>query len=102
MKKKAIEMLLYRADRQIKMILKKKFDIYYLRTKVISLNDYKKPRRVKTLKRKDKKRNSEIINIGNSLDDKNIEFKRSNSDDKNKDNQYKEIEKNIIYEDEKE
>ena len=105
MKQKAIEILLYRRDRKIKMILKQKFDIYYLKAKVISLNDYKKPRRVKTVKKKDRKRNSAILNFENTLNtfnDKNIEFKRSNSDEKNKDNQYKEFENNIIFEEEKE
>ena len=106
MQEKAIEILLYRADRHAKMILKKNFEIYYLKAKVMSLNNYSKPKRVKSLKKKGKKkRNSEIINIDDSFF-KNI-IERSNSVENKNENKLNIIEENkdekdIIYEDEKE
>jgi len=104
MKKKAIEILLYRAERHTKMILKKNFEIYYLKSKVMSLGDYKIPRKVKTFKKKiKKKRNSEIINIDNSLIQKMMDIQRSNTDEtKDNKNEEPKDEKNIIYEDVKE
>ena len=55
-RQRAIEIIFYKADRHNKLILKKQFDIYYLKSKVLSLNDYQftRPRRAKTIRRKEK------------------------------------------------
>jgi len=83
MKQKAIEILLYRADRHNKMIMKKIFEIYYLRSKVLSLNTYtfKKPRRVKTVKKKDNdKRKSVYVSLDHEFVDKIMDSKKWTSD----------------------
>ena len=56
MRQKAIEIIFYKADKQNKLIVKKKFDIFYLKSKVLSLNDYPftRPRRARTIRRKEK------------------------------------------------
>ena len=60
MRERALEIILYKADRINRKILKKKFDIYYLKSKVLSLKEYviEKPRRVKTIRKKTKAKES--------------------------------------------
>ena len=79
MKQKALEILFYRADRHNKMIMKKKFEIYYLRSKVLSLNSFifKRPRRVKTIKKKDNiKRKSVNVGLDHEFVDKIMDNKK--------------------------
>ena len=67
-KYKNLEIIFNKADRRNKVILKKYFDIYYLKSKVMSLSNYeRRERRSKTtkIKRKTKKR-SVIFNLDNN------------------------------------
>ena len=59
-KEKALQILFCKLDRNNQKILKKKFDVYYLKSKVLSLNQYviNKPRRTRTLKKKEKSKQS--------------------------------------------
>ena len=79
MKQKALEILFYRADRHNKMIMKKKFEIYNLKSKVLSLNSsiFKRPRRVKTIKKKDNiKRKSLNVGLDHEFVDKIMDNKK--------------------------
>ena len=65
---KNLEIIFNKADRRNKVILKKYFEIYYLKSKVLSLSNYeRRERRSKTtkVKRKTKKR-SVIFNLDNN------------------------------------
>ena len=67
-KYKNLEIIFNKADRRNKVILKKYFEIYYLKSKVMSLSNYeRRERRSKTtkIKRKTKKR-SVIFNLDNN------------------------------------
>ena len=61
MRQKAIEIIFYKADRHNKLQLKKQFDIYYLKSKVLSLNDYPctRPRRTRTIRKREKAKEKE-------------------------------------------
>ena len=60
---KSIEKIFYKLDKQNKTILRKIFEIYYLKSKVISLKNYEDlPRRCKTMK-KGKKKEKQCVPI---------------------------------------
>ena len=66
----SIEKIFYKADRQIKAILKKNFEIYYLKSKVMSLKNYEDlPRKCKTIK-KGKKRKRKTVCTDTAIIDK--------------------------------
>ena len=65
-KSKKLEIIFYKTDKKNKTILKKKFEVLYLKSKILSLCDLEiqnptKLRKSKTLKKKKKKRNSVIV-----------------------------------------
>jgi hypothetical protein len=64
-KEKALQILFCKLDRNNQKILKQKFDVYYLKSKVLSLNEYAvyKPRRTRTLKRKEKSKQSKRSSV---------------------------------------
>ena len=111
---KAIEILLNRADKYNKTILKKNFEIFYLKSKIMSLNEYdtkspKKQKKSKSMKRRIKKRKTVAID-NNAFKEKVIEFKTifSNgtlqevkSEDENDNDNNSENEENIKKDDEK-
>jgi len=64
---KNMEILFNKADRRNKVILKKYFEIFYLKSKVISLDKYqRRERRSKTTKVRKKKKNS-MVDLNNIL-----------------------------------
>ena len=59
-RKNAIKILIYKADRRNKIVLKQKFEIFFLKSKVMSLNQYCKPKRVKTMKKRGKNKRKSL------------------------------------------
>ena len=88
-KLKKLETIIYKIDRKKRMIKKKYFEIYNLKTKVLSLGVYDKPRRTKT--KKIRKRKTIVMSVDSILKSAEMnesgnkngpsEFKRSNSNE---------------------
>ena len=90
MKLKALEIIFNKLDRNNKVIFKKKFEIFYLKSKVISLSSFKRAdKRSKTAKgkRKGARRSVVAFNMDNVVLCQINQIKRSNSGDKKKDTQ---------------
>jgi len=90
MKLKTLEIIFNKLDRNNKVIFKKKFEIFYLKSKVISLNSFKRAdKRSKTAKGKKKgvRRSVVVFNMDNAVLGQINQIKRSNSGDKKKDTQ---------------
>jgi hypothetical protein len=102
MKLKALEIIFNKLDRNNKVIFKKKFEIFYLKSKVISLSSFKRSdKRSKTAKgkRKGARRSVVVFNMDNALLGQINQLKRSNSGDKNKEIESifgEEVEENLI------
>jgi len=91
-KLKALEIIFNKLDRNNKVVFKKKFEIFYLKSKVISLSSFKRSdKRSKTAKGKRKGARRSVVvssfNIDNTMLDQINKIKRSNSGDKKKDTQ---------------
>ena len=90
MKLKALEIIFNKLDRNNKVIFKKKFEIFYLKSKVISLSSFKRAdKRSKTAKgkRKGARRSVVAFNMDNVVLAQINQIKRSNSGDKKKNTQ---------------
>ena len=90
MKLKALEIIFNKLDRNNKVIFKKKFEIFYLKSKVISLSSFKRAdKRSKTGKgkRKGARRSVVAFNMDNVMLCQINQIKRSNSGDKKKNTQ---------------
>ena len=102
MKLKALEIIFNKLDRNNKVIFKKKFEIFYLKSKVISLSPFKRSdKRSRTAKgkRKGARRSVVVFNMDNALLGQINQLKRSNSGDKNKEIESifgEEVEENLI------
>ena len=83
MKQKAIEILLYKADKHNRDILKKNFEIFYLKSKVMSLKNYDiRKTRTKKGKKGKKKRQSVILNADNVFTGEMAEFRKFLNEEK--------------------
>ena len=83
MQQKVIEILLYKADKRNRDILKKNFEIFYLRSKVMSLKNYDiRKTRTKKGKKGKKKRQSVILNIDNAFSKEMVEFRKLLNEEK--------------------
>ena len=80
----ALQKLLYKADRRNKLVLKLKFEIYFLKAKVMSLNqyNYSKPKRIKTIKKKGKSKRRSVQIERKDISENNLIRSISVEDDK--------------------